>query len=280
MKKILFLALAICALAFMLVSCDKGTEGLEFIEINDGEYGVKCGEAVNEGEIVIPSKHDGKIVTTILSSGFLKCEKLTSITIPKSITKIEKGAFYGCDSLESVYYKGKIKGWCNIEFEHSTSNPMSVAKNFYSKNTLANEIKISGTDKINAYAFFGFECLNKVTIKDVTAIGDSAFAGCSSLSSITLPSGLTSIGKLVFSGCVKLNSLTIPSSVTIIHPLAFYECTGLKSVAFEDNENWFLAKKETDTKGNKVVVTDPAQNAKALVKSHAEFWKHRVISNG
>ena len=36
----------------------------------------------------------------------------------------------------------------------------------------------------------------------VTWIGGSAFYGCSSLTSITIPEGVTSIGERAFSGCI------------------------------------------------------------------------------
>ena len=52
------------------------------------------------------------------------------------------------------------------------------------------------------------------TLDDV--IGNQAFDGCSSLTSLTLPSSVTSIGSSAFSGCSGLTSLTLPSSVTSI----------------------------------------------------------------
>ena len=39
-------------------------------------------------------------------------------------------------------------------------------------------------------------------------LGDGAFSGCSGLTSLTIPSGVTSIGKSAFSGCSGLTSLT------------------------------------------------------------------------
>ena len=48
--------------------------------------------------------------------------------------------------------------------------------------------------------------------KSVTSIGDSAFYGCSSLTSVTIGTNVTSIGADAFSGCTSLTSVTIPNS--------------------------------------------------------------------
>ena len=61
-------------------------------------------------------------------------------------------------------------------------------------------------------------------------LGRGAFWGCSGLTSLTLPSGVTSIGGYTFYGCSGLTSLTIPSSVTSIGESAFYGCSGLTSI--------------------------------------------------
>ena len=47
-------------------------------------------------------------------------------------------------------------------------------------------------------------------------IGDYAFDGCSGLTSLTLPSGVTEIGDYAFFRCSGLTSLTLPSGVTKI----------------------------------------------------------------
>ena len=64
-----------------------------------------------------------------------------------------------------------------------------------------------------------------------TAMGDSAFASCTSLVSITLPSSLTSIGRYAFSHCTSLVSITLPSSLTSIGSNAFIRCTSLVNIS-------------------------------------------------
>ena len=65
-----------------------------------------------------------------------------------------------------------------------------------------------------------------VTYKDKTyqviEIGTSAFYGCTGLTSITIPDGVTSIGYRAFYGCTGLTSITIPDGVTSIGSSAFY----------------------------------------------------------
>ena len=85
-------------------------------------------------------------------------------------------------------------------------------------------------DKLGYFAFEGCSSLTSLTIpSSVTSIGFSAFSGCSGLTSLTIPSSVTSIGSSAFSGCSGLTSLTIPSSVTSISSGAFEGCSGLTS---------------------------------------------------
>ena len=67
-------------------------------------------------------------------------------------------------------------------------------------------------------------------------IGAYAFKGCSGLTSLTLPSGVTSIGHSAFSGCSGLTSLTLPSGVTSIGTSTFSGCSGLKYIRCQIND--------------------------------------------
>ena len=89
----------------------------------------------------------------------------------------------------------------------------------------------TSNDKLGDWAFYGCSGLTSLTIPSgVTSIGDKAFRGCSRLTSLTIPSGVTSIGDWAFSGCSGLTSLPIPSSVTSIGGFAFNDCSGLTSI--------------------------------------------------
>ncbi|MCR4812141.1 MAG: leucine-rich repeat protein [Bacteroidales bacterium] len=69
------------------------------------------------------------------------------------------------------------------------------------------------------------------TTYSVTSIGNSAFSGCTGLTSLTIGNSVTSIGNYAFSACTGLiGTLTIPNSVTSIGERAFIFCRGLTSL--------------------------------------------------
>ncbi len=88
-------------------------------------------------------------------------------------------------------------------------------------------------------AFYGCTELTSIIIPDsVISIGNAAFDGYTGLTSVTIGNGVTSIGDYAFRYCSGLTSVTIPNSVTSIGSQAFYHCTGITEVHISDIEVW------------------------------------------
>lgn len=64
----------------------------------------------------------------------------------------------------------------------------------------------------------------------VRAIGDRAFAGNTTLTSVVVPAGVERIGWFAFSGCVMLESISLPESLTSIDYGATEHCASTLTV--------------------------------------------------
>ena len=141
-------------------------------------------------------------MTSIGESAFRDCYRLTSVTIPGSVTSIGDYAFSGC-RLTSV------------------TIPDSVTS-------------------IGDYAFENCSSLTSITIPgSVTSIGESAFSGCTGLTSVTIPEGLNVIQRSAFIVCRNLKAITIPASMEYIRKDAFSGCDNIKYVFFKGSRDYW-----------------------------------------
>ena len=92
-----------------------------------------------------------------------------------------------------------------------------------------------GVKTIGFRAFAGCSSLPHIVIpSSVTSISDGAFCNCVSLATIVLNNGLQRIGDSAFNNCTSLQHIIIPPSVTTIDVNAFLGCINLVTVVLHE----------------------------------------------
>ncbi len=201
-------------------------------EIKASQVGIvnaNGGWTVTNKNIIVLWFDDKIKVKTGLSLSEEEKSNLTNAIIGNNVTSIERGTFKGCNSLKEITlpfvgsHFGYIFGAYNVA-DNESYVPTSLKK-----------VVITGGKSIGNQAFSGCSSLTSIVIPDsVTSIGRYALSGCTSLTSIEIPDSVTSIGDYALSGCTSLTSIEIPDSVTSIGDYAFYGCRSLTSVVIGD----------------------------------------------
>ena len=142
-------------------------------------------------------------------------------------------------SLGGIYYNITSSADLTVEVTYRGSSSNSYSNEYSGAVTIPSTAtynsKTYSVTSIGENAFSGCYSLTSITIPEsVTSIGEYAFSGCYSLTSITIPESVTSIGEDAFSGCSSLTSITIPESVTSIGEDAFSGCSSLTSITIPE----------------------------------------------
>ena len=218
------------------------------------EYSYLCfGNCGFEGQLVLPDS-----LTTIVSSMFFSCEKITNVVFPNTLTSIENSAFAYCTSLTAIHIPSstsRIDGYSSY-----SENPFRGCRNlmeitvdennerFYSENNAIIEreskklrvgckttIIPEDIVSIGRYAFSQVGEAPFPTIpSSVTTIDERAFSGCEFTEPYVIPNTVTSIGKYAFNIC-NFREFTIPNSITVIPEGCFSLCQFLRNVVIPES---------------------------------------------
>jgi hypothetical protein len=246
-----------------------------------------CGGAIVEynasktGNIVIPAG------ITSISERLFSGAAITSVVLPETLTSIGKSAFEYCAGLTAVDYPAALNGIGEGAFRGCTSlgsvdlshtGVTTISGSLFSGctglETVILPVNLTGFgnpsyDYGYQGAFQGCTALDSINLADtkLTNIGENAFNGCISLTSLVLPGTLTTIGDAAFNGCMNLTSLEVPDSITSAGIRVFAGCSSLV-LHIEEND-----KVKTDLAGKMLI-------ARGVLIAHVEAQGDIVVPDG
>lgn len=222
-----------------------------------------CG---NLTSITIPSSSS---LSEIELEAFSGCP-ITTINIPSSVANLND-AFYCCYEITDVfcYYSGSLDFYyynifgsdsfkpnkatmfhvaandkttweakfpnANVTFVGDLENVEKLKYAVGEANSVAISVSESDLSAVSGEIVIPSSYTDGTNSYDVTAIAEDAFANCTNLTAVSIPSTITSIGSEAFSGCAGLSSITIPSGVTEINASTFAGCSSLASISLPTN---------------------------------------------
>ena len=166
-------------------------------------------------------------VTDVEGGVFGECAQLEEVVLSPVTGVIGTLAFSGCCALKDLTIPDSVT---------------DIQRNAFAKSGLAAVVVPSGVTKIGPNAFAGCAELRSVRLeRGVEIIGSSAFSDCKTLASLILPDGLKVIGGSAFAGCSSLKEISVPASVEAIGVKAFDGCGGtVVCREQEDPSDWLL----------------------------------------
>ena len=132
-------------------------------------------------------------VTTIGEYAFQHCSSLVHIIIPRSLTRVGSVAFSGYGFTSSIQRVDAydLTDWCKIRFQTDGSNPLRSGGRLYMNGVEVSELTIPS---------------------DITILYLAAFAGCSSITSVTIHENVTQIRPYAFGYCNNLKTVYCEST--------------------------------------------------------------------
>lgn len=162
-----------------------------------------------KGKLVIPSSIEGHEVYGIDERAFESCREVTEIVIPKTVRFLRPGTLNRCQGLENIIVAEDHPDFASVD-----------GVMFDKQKTMLLVVGHGREGHFDVPA-------------TTTVIGQSAFAHCALLKSVSIPKGVTDIGGRsggVFEGCKNLERIDIPDTVTNIGQKSFLDCISLKQV--------------------------------------------------
>ena len=198
-----------------------------------GDYAFSGCDALTE---LVLEEGVGKISAYALAD----CPSLNGIVIPDSATCDGTLYFSGCAALETVVIGDGIQSFSGLENNAALREVMigdgvtQIYVNMFRSCTALETVEfgagVSGEIGVRAFAYC--TSLREIWIpSEVTSLGNYAFQGCSSLEKVYLTRNIGEIGDSAFAECASLQIISLQEGLTSIGSRAFLACKMLKKIS-------------------------------------------------
>lgn len=168
-------------------------------------------------------KLDGASLEEICEKAFKDCKKLKTIDLStcSQLSKIEKNMFESCEKIESITLPKSITEIGLRAFRFCTAL----------KNINLSDLALTSIGEATFVDCQSIEAIDLSKSVNLTELADGMFSGCTALSSVRLGSLINTIGESVFYDCAKLKDLDVSQlPLNTIGALAFMGCENLESL--------------------------------------------------
>ena len=166
-------------------------------------------------------------VTSIGLSAFRYCLYLTSIILPENLESIAQQAFWQCERLTAIRIPAKVSSIAHYVFGYCkllTDVSVDPANAVFDSRDNCNAIIETATNTL--YQAF----VSTQIPSTVTTIGYHSYSYVPGLTSIQIPSNVTSIANAAFYYCKDIINVELHADLTYIGSQAFYPCENLAEV--------------------------------------------------
>ena len=196
------------------------------------------------------------------SYAFDGCSAFTAIDLPDGVKKIGSYAYIGCSNVGRIRLPSSLESVQNTAFYQLTPGELltGLYTSLMTRSSVTNLTILPGMvsyapsvtyrggqyarvvlpETVTSIGRLAFQ--NNANLKElvthgrIESIGEKAFAGCTSLTSI--PAGcdnsVTNWGAEVFSGCAGLVNVVVPGSMRNVPSKMFYNCGNIQELVMEE----------------------------------------------
>ncbi|MDE5546184.1 MAG: leucine-rich repeat domain-containing protein, partial [Anaeroplasmataceae bacterium] len=152
-------------------------------------------------------------IQTLGTYAFANCSKLEDVNYPNArYSHVGNYAFYNCKTLKRMKKAGDAPD---------------------EKGFIPDTVKTIGNHAFDGtsvgYLDSGAYANNRLDLTSYTSVGDYAFANCLQIDEVVVPENLI-IGSGLFAGCSYLTSATLPTNNKMVTPYMFQNCVSLPGV--------------------------------------------------